>query len=693
MRPAVRNALRLVAVVLVAGAAGAGVLLATGSDVGVGLAGVGVPLAVAAAIVVYVQRTVNKNATSPGEFVRDRARNTAATFRDELTAYQRRRGQHPEWDTERLDTQVQQLVDDFAAAGVQVSPDDGTFTVDDPSSPKEFDKLEDEVAEFARQRDESFVSFAQSEVRAAADAVDRLAPTVLDADEVESVSASRVPSEPDGAASTLSDARETARETVERAASRVEETIQEYDGDPATIRDGLESARTAAADGRVTDAVSEIERATSAAEAAVETEFTDRRTAVEELVETVESSVVDEYVDADSLATVSAVGDDVRGVDSAMEREALSDAESRLRTACREMVEQLQSDLDAHIETIQRADIPVGFYTVPPAAGTDYAGRLRSAEDLSSFRSSWVAAVGELADAVETAEQKAAVADSYGMVADQIEETLRMSGRVEGADLRVAEPAQFMELYADANPDTEYDPREPSLSAPGGGQTYDLTVTARLADNDGSQYEFQIDVVGGDERRTARARDFVATRETFDRLPYGEYEVTATVDDDAFPAVTETVAVQSDTETTLSVERQSVADRVCGRDRADVRDQLPTVTTELERRFDEESHLSPEMDLPVRDEYVPCLLALWAEGTDHDARIDDGRVLVYDHDDLTEKVEYALAQSVVDDGDRMRFDTIRSRYLSVPVSDDLLETVVRETGLDVRVEGTEVCPA
>lgn len=693
MRPAVRNALRLVAVVLVAGGVGAGVLLATGSNVGVGLAGVGVPLVVAAAIVVYVQRTVNQNATSPGEFVRDRARNTAGQLRDELTTYERRRGQHPEWDTTQLDTQVEQLVDDFAAAGVQVSPEDGTFTVDEPGNPREFDTLEDEVAEFARQRDESFVSFVETAVGRAATALDRLSPGVLDPDEVESVPASAVPSEPDGAATTLSEARDTARETVERAADRVEETIQEYDGDPTTIRDHLETARTAAADGRVEEAVGEIERATSAAEAAVETEFTDRRQAVEELVETVESSVVDEYVDADSVATVSTVGDDVSDVDSALEREALATAESQLRTACREMVEQLQADLDGHIETIQRADIPVGFYTVPPAAGTDYAGRLQSTSDVSSFRSTWVDAVGALTDAVETASSKAAVADTYGMVADQMDETLRTSGRVEGSDLRVAEPEQFMELYADANPETEYDPRGPTLTAPGGGETYTLDATARLGDNDGSKYEFQIDVSGGDERRTARTRDFVATQETFDRLPYGEYEVTATVDDDAFPTVSETVAVQSDTEVTLSLTRQSVADRVCGRDRATVRDQLPTVTTELERRFEQESHLSPEMDLPVTDEYVPCLLALWAEGTNHDAQIDDGRVLVYDHDDLTEKVEYALAQSVVDGGETMRFDTIRSRYLSVPVSDDLLETVVRETGLDVAVDGAEVRPA
>jgi hypothetical protein len=693
MRPAVGNALRLVAVVLLAGAVGAGVLLATGSDIGVGLAGIGVPLVVAIGIAVYVQMTINQNATTPGEFVHDRARSAATTFRDEVTAYNRRRSQHPEWETGRLDTQVDQLVDDFAAAGVTVSPDDGTFEVDEPSNPREFDSLEEAVSEFARQRDAAFEEFVESELRRADDALDRLAPDVLAAEEVESVPPSATPSDPDDAAATLSEARETARDTVERAANRVEETIQEYDGDPATIRESLEQAESAAADGNIETAVAKIEQATSAAEAAVGEAFDDRREAVEALVETVDQSVVETYVDREHVDAVREVGDEISDVDTAMDRSALEDAERRLREHCRAMVEQLQSDLDANIETIQRADIPVGFYTVPAAAGHDYTGQLRSAEDLSAFRTTWVDAVGALTDAVETATEKASVADSYGMIADEIDETLRTTGRVEGSDLRVASPAQFMELYADANPEVEYDPSGPTLSAPGGSETYTLTVTARLADNDGSQYEFRLDVDGESDNRTARATDYVATRESFERLPYGEYEVTATVDDGAFPTVSETVRVTADTELELAVERQSVADRVCGRDRDDVRDQLPTVAGELERTFDRESHLVPEMEFPVTDEYVPCLLALWAEETDHDARIDDGRVLVYDHDELVERVEHAVRQSVVDGGETLAFETIRSRYLSVPVSDDLLETVVRGAGLDVTVESGEVTPA
>ena len=692
MRPAVGNALRLVAVVLLAGGVGASVLLATGSDIGVGLAGVGVPLVVAVGIAVYVQMTINQNATTPGEFVHDRARSAATTFRDEVTTYNRRRGHHPAWETGRLDTQVDQLVDDFAAAGVTVSPDDGTFEIDDPSNPREFDSLEEAVSEFARQRDASFEEFVETEIRRADDALGRLAPDVLPASDIDSVPPSATPSDPDDAAATLSEARETGRATVERAANQVAETIQQYDGDPATIRESLDRAESAAADGQIETAVEAIEQATSTAEAAVGEAFDDRRETVEALVETVDQSVVETYVDREHVEAVSEIGDEIGDIDTAMDQSALADAERRLRKHCRATVEQLQADLDANIETIQRADIPVGFYTVPAAAGRDYAGQLRSAEDLSVFRTTWVDAVGALTDAVETATEKASVADSYGMVEDEIDETLRTTGRVEGSSLRVASPEQFMQLYADANPEVEYDPSGPTLSAPGGSETYTLTVTARLADNDGSQYEFQLDVDGESDHRTARATDYVATRESFERLSYGEYEVTATVDDGSFPTVSETVRVTADREVELTVERQSVAQRVCGRDRDAVREQIPTVAGELERTFDRESHLAPEMEFPITDEYVPCLLALWAEEAGHDARLDDGRVLVYDHDELVERVEHAVRQSVVDGGETLTFETIRSRYLSVPISDGLLETVIRGTGLDVTVERREVQP-
>lgn len=690
----------LVGVAVLVGLLGAGVVLIAGLELGVWIVVLGVPAVVIAGVVVYVRGVVNRESTGTSEFLEDRARNTGVQFRETVTTYTQLRESYPGWETDALDAQLDGLADDFAAAGVQVNTHDGGFTVEDPSSPREFEQLESDVSAFADARDESFRKFAREEIRSMETALAELTPEIL-ADGAASVATpEEVPDDggPEAVERVIERVRSGGVDRIETATEAIEETITEYERDPDTIREQLDAATASAEQASFDEAVRQLGQATSVVESEVGGEFAADREAMEQLIETVNNSRAGEFVSEDRLDEVAHVTEELRGVGSAMDTDRLADLEARLRRACQGMIGELSSDLDEDIRTISSADVPVGFYEAPPAAGTDYETELAGVESLETFRMEWLSAVGELTDALETASEKAAVADSYSMIADRIDDRLRTDGRVTGDDLPVTNPAQFMQLYAESADEVTYDATVPALSVPGGGETYDLTVRAQLADHDGSQHGFDVRVSGDGYDETRHHEEYVASQSQFRNLPYGEYDLTVSVADDAFADATRSVRVTSDETVTVEIERLSLAERVCGGDRSAVEAQLPTVAAQLESRFEEQSdtpderYLTADMDLPVTDEYAPCLLALWADEEGHDARLDGGRVLVYDHDGVAQRVTYAVEERVVTGGETITLEAIRDGYLSVPVSNELIETIIDDAGLAVTIEGREVRP-
>lgn len=678
------------------GVLGAAVLLVLGSQLGVWIVAVGVPLVIVGGVALYVQGVVNRDSTGTTEFLTDRARNTAVEFREAVTSYTRTREEYPRWNTGELDARLSGLADDFEAAGVSVSVTDGTFTVNDPGNPRDFDELERAVSSFVTERDESFREFVRAEIHTANASLDRLAPETLAADETTVADPTDVGDDAgiDAAERVLQRARDAAREQVDAASERVEETITEYDRDPSVIRQQLESATASAADADFEEAVAQIERATSVLETEVGGEFSANQEAIRAMIDTVRDARVDAFVSRDRLATVDEIDESVATVGSAMDTDRLDELDRRLRETCLGMIEELQADLDAAIDTIGDADIPVGFYTVPPAAGTDYRSQLRGTDELSTFRREWLQAVGELTDALDEAQQKATVAESYGTIADRIESALQTSGRVTGDDLPVREPTQFMQLYAADASEVSYDPSVPVLSAPGGGETYEVTVQASLASHDGTEHRFQITLTGEEFEETRHQREYIAAQAGFQNVPYGEYEVRVTLDDEAYPTIEQSVRVTANRTVDVELSKLSLVDRVCGSDRAAIESQLSTVSDELTTQYRRgEEYLTASDDLPVTQEYAPCLLALWADEEGYDARLDGGEVLVYDHDGVTARVEQAVRDRVLRDDERIRIETIRSNYLSVPVSDELVTEIIQSSGLAVSVEDGEVAPA
>ncbi|MFC6784430.1 hypothetical protein ACFQFH_02615 [Halobaculum halobium] len=692
MKRQYKAALGIGGIVLATALVGLVSFLYFGSQIGVYVIGVGAPLAVVASIGLYVRGVLTRDNTSQGDFVQEAARAAAEAFRTELTTYNGLTATHDRWEPGELETRARQIADDFADAGVAVDVSAATISVDSPGRVQEFDKLQADVSAFADDRDESFAEFGRSQIEHARQGARSVNESVLDGTGVpismtsDNVPAGATPEETERAVST---AREEAAGVFEDAVDRIEATVDEYDGDAARIESHLDTARECIEDADWDGASAAIADAQGDAESEVSAAFTADRESIDKLLSTIDSVDVDRYAADEDLRTVEEARETLAGIDSALASDELDAVGEDVRRAATSVVATLETELETDVEVIREANVPVGFYTAPPAVATDFEARLRETEDLDAFREEWLAAAGELTEAVEAAETKASVADSYDMVEDRIDEGIRTDGRVTGDDLPVRDPTPFLELYAEGESEVEFDPSVPAVVVDGGGESFDVTVTAQLATSTGDEHELVIELSGDgvDERETAST--YVATESTFEDVPYGEYTVSGSTPTEEFADQAETIQVADDESVELVLEEVGLRERVCGGNAEDVRSQLPTVAPKLETGFAADEYLTPESDIPVADEYVPCLLVLWAEEEGHEAALDDGRVLVYDHDQFRSRLDTITTHNL-SDGDTMTYDEMRRKFLSVPASDDLIRTTLRELDVDVDADETGV---
>lgn len=675
-------ALGIGGIVLMTVLIGLGVFLYFGSQAGVYVIGIGAPLVVVIATGLYVQQVLNRGSTSQSDFVQQAARSAGKAFRDELTVFNRLESTYSRWEPDTVQTQAQQLAADFGDAGVDVDLDAATFTIQSPDRVQEFDRLEEEVDAFAASRDEEFLSFAGSEINRARDG----AATVTDSAGINDLNEN---ASLEAAERMLSDARETAAMAYREAAERIESALEEYDGDRARVESHLTNAHELIESHDWEGALNALRQAHQTTESEVYEAFSADYETVEQLLSTVESVDVEPYADERDIETFVEARARLNDIDTVLAGDELDALETEVRAAAGRVIATLEDELQRHISVIRDADVPKEFYTVPSAAATDYGERLAETDHLAAFREGWLSVTGELLEAIEKAERKASVADSYAIVEERIIDELRSTGQVTGTDLPVREPEQFMSLYADTHPEVEYDSVTPELLAPDSGESYELTVNARLASANDEEHELVTALSGkGVERQKTTSTD-VGTETTFKDVSYGEYTVAARTPSEAFTDQEQTVNLANDESLDLVLSKVSLRDRVCDGDEDEVRNQLSTVSDRLTEEFEREEYLTPESSIRIADEYIPCLLVLWAEETGHEARMDDGQLLVYDDEQFRSRLETITTHNLTD-GDTMTYNAMRRKFLSVPASDELIAGTLRELNTGVSIGETGV---
>lgn len=682
MRNDVSFTLRIGGIVIATAALGLGVFLYVGSTAGVYALTVGIPAVIVGAAVVYARRERPAGSQRTTRYFEEKAEAVGGRMRSLLDRYDRLDQRLEEWDGDEVDDELTHALDRFAEAGVEFDRATNRFDVTGSGQVRDLERLDDRIDELR----EELASSAARGVERKRDACVRAQRELRDAGLVDDV---REPpaADADAADDVLGEIEtydDRLRDAVDEAVDELRAIASENDhpGDAVERGDGaarsaLDRGDYAAVAAALIDAREELERDLSS-------DFESERETLEALIDTVTSSVVDDYVRPGLVDDVRGVQRELDDVDTALELAEIERLARRARDRCTEMVEDMGDDLTAAMDALSSADVPDGYYEYQSASDEAYASRLRSTDDLDEYRREWLTAVGELSEALDAVEEKAAVAEAFGPVSDDIEDRLRESGRVEPDDLRVKQPAEFMELYAAEADDVAYEPTTPALVADDFGETHEVTVRAGFAE-------------GGPERPVSVALDGSAfsaseTFEThlldvvhFEDVPYGEYELTVSTSEVGYETIERTVSLSADEEFEALLNEVTLRESVCDGIEQDARDALDDAVGLFGDRYEEAEYLSETMDLPMDDEYVPCLLALYAEREGLTARRVDGEVLVYDSEQFANRLSNIMRHNL-GSGESMSYEEIRNRYLSVPASKDLITETLEGSAVGPEVD-------
>ncbi|QLH76562.1 hypothetical protein HZS55_04245 [Halosimplex rubrum] len=680
MRPATRAVGGIFLLVVLGGAVSAGVFVSVGSQVAVWSTVAIVPLLVAAGAL-WVRNTIHTTGTSQTEYAKRRAREVGEQFKQFWERRERVHEAYPELFAQGDSLSVDGVVTDLAERGIEFDTDTGALSLSDRHRDlEEINRLEGEIESLEDRLDAEIADRVRDEVGRVNAEFDRLsdlvavdppcvAADVADPDETDDFQWRAVGEQ-------YTAHREWADETVDAAVDRVRSTLESADDvDEATVADHLDDARSARAAGEYAAAVDALLRARDVLRQTGEDVFRSETAALESLVGTVRDSGALRYADDSRVEDLEAVAAEADALDSAMDMDAVGSARADLRRVCLAVLEDLSSDVSSRLAALDRADPPEGYYDRPDAADIDYAARLRDVDDLETFEQRWGTAAEQLTEALDALGPKAEVVGAYDQVAERIEEELRSTGTVEGADLPVREhEEQFLGLYYRQNDGVEFDPSAPLLTTGAdGGETHTLEVTVRF-ETGGSERAATVSVAGPGFEDERTVETHLATTVTFSEVPFGEYTVTATPGvDDSSPATT-TVTLDGDAECKLEMADVTLRDRLC-----DDIDDPDTYLSELGDRFadefDAEGHLSSAMSFPIDDDYAPCLLAVWADREGHSVTLADDTVLVYDERTLRQEIENVI-QYNLEAGETVAFDKLRDTFLSAPVPDEELTALV-----------------
>lgn len=692
MKQQLRVALAIGGVAVTTAVIGLGVFLYVGSQLGVYIIGIGTPLVVISGIGLYVRGVVARDTTSTGQIIEQRARSVASKFRDELLGFNRMWQQYSRWEAEPVQTKAETIRADLSEAGVEFDLQTGEFEVKQPHQIQQFSELEPDIVDFADLVEREFEGFATAELNRAQTEVENVSEDVLRTNpETPPVTSTDI--ETADSVSMIHEQLESLDDYMERvyadAISRIRSTLDGFNGDRDIVTSELEAVQTAVGNRNWAEATASLERAKTTLDSEVSEEFSGARESLEALLSTIESVDLGPHVPQSELEDLAYIRQELQSVESAIDAEKLDRLWKQTRSAATALIRSLEAKIQEDADVISQADVPVGFYTMPPVAAEDYTDQLQSTGSVEEFRQTWLEAAGQLPDAVETSDSRASVAESYEMIADQIESQLGSTGRVTATDLPVKEPIAFFELYAENHSSVSFNPATPELVASGGGDTYEVEITAQFPVSTGEEQPIEVSLSGDSWSETITDETYIATVATFDEVPYGEYDVSVDTPVDQYATVSDSLTVNQETTAEFELAELSIVEQVCGSNETELRDQLPTVAPKLTEQFEQQQYLSPELQFPIADELLPCLLAIWAEENEYTPVIDNGEILVYDHAQFRSRLD-AFISSNLADGDTMDYETLRSKFLDVPASDELIASTLRELELDATVEPTQV---
>lgn len=688
MNASLRTVLSIGGTVLLAAAIGAAVFVFTGATEVVWATMIGIPLLVVLGMTLYVRGLITRNKTSEQQYVRKRGRSVAELFQEHLRTLNDLQQTYPSWSP-NLDARRESLIGDFRKEGVEFDPNSGSFELTDSvdsADVEEFERLETEADMFHNEYKDRFEEFVRSELSEIETAIERLEAVDL-VDRTPSVE-----SPPAGASlPTFQDTLDEHREVAETSTTAAIETVREMSrgenrpDDIEFIEDELEAAETARDQHEYTAAADSILEARDRLREQFSGSFDTERTQLLDLLDAVLDSKIDQYVDADYVNDVEAMKRDIEALDSALEITELTRKRTQLRETCIAIIRSLERDLDDAVRTLQGEELPAGYYTVPEIVDESPTRTLENSEEFATFTAEWADSAARLTDALEEASTKASVVSAYDDFSKQIETELQQTGEVTADDLPVRHAEQFLGLYNRQNPSVEYNPTTETLRR-GDVDQYEVTVTVQYErGGDPRMATVTLDGANYSEQRQVETR--VSGEVAFTDAPHGTYTLVAEPGADEFAPVSREIVVDKDTNATVEFAEQSVRERLCAEFDQDMEEHIPAIDSQVSSTFEEQGYVSTDMELPVRAEYEPCLMATWGEQNGYDVTERGQEIIVYDRGEVRRELENVVRYNI-SAGEELGFDEVRTKFLTVPIPDETIRDIVNELQIEADVTTT-----
>lgn len=688
MKPRHKMTLGMFLLVLGAGALSAGILYVEGSQAAVYAQVAVVPLLVVVGYL-WVNRTVKATGTSRTEFERRKARKLGEQFSDVWQLAQQLENQYEddgitdaEWE------ELERYATELESSGIAIDRSTGSFDISNRKlgTLEEINRLENETESLDEWLLGEFTENVRNRITAVNTTLDRLSGLVSDPETVDQSAVPEAGPDADSETSSwhetgnwLADCYQAADEVIEEGCGAIQEALMSTEDtvDPQ-VEQLLSDARQAGTARQYDEAVAAILDARDAVERDTARSFDDQQDALETLLATASGKSLDRYLGPSFQETLDEYRNELASFDDAIEIAELRQLREDVRESCTDIVDELQGQLDTALETLESADVPDGWYERPPAAETNYVRTLQAATDIAAFHGEFDTAVDSLLGALDAVKPKAGVVTGFDRMESQITETLRTEGVVTEEDLPVSElQEQFLGLYYRKHMDeVEFDPDVPRLSMVDGGESYDVHVTVAFPEG-GQEREVTV-TLDGKTTLTETCRTPLVAEASFADVPYGEYTVRVEPTDEEYSAVERTVTVEDDVTVEIELEQLSLRDQLCDGVAIDIDQILSNLSTRFETTFDDEGYLSTAMSFPVDEEYVPCLMAVWAQRQGYEATRYDGDVIVYDAELLRKEIENVVRYNL-DVGDAKTYDELRSNFLSAPVADSTVEELVRSS--------------
>ena len=677
MRSTRRDALLAGGVVVARAVVGVAVFLFSGSQGAVLFFVAGVPVILIVGGIAWHRRETRSSGTESPR-IKSMTDDLAGDVRELFTTYQRLDAETP-WDPSEQMEAVQEIQRDLENRGFEISVDsDGVSVevVEYSMGIGAISKQRENIRSVLDSLESGYRDDVESEIETMNDQLDRLiAENLLDpstANGIDGVGGAGM--DPQRLTDVLQDRRRTFQNLLDDAVGRVHDVTGPAVVDWEQVTNQIAAGRYAAA----TDLVVEPG-----------TEMPDpgpKKTDLLDLIDAVNASVATQYADPSRFETLESVRSEVEAIDSAYEMEEL---EATLRPqavqTCTEIIDDLRGELIDYVEMFSRPEIPDGFFERPSILDRSLKEQLLNASDIEAFRERWSGIVDDLAAALSTAAEREGALQAYGDIVDVVERTLATDGEVTVADVPYDPAEPIMRLYAHRNADVTFLENRPALTqgADIAGQEFDLDVDLRLDPPESREVTVGVTIRDETHQRTQTLDG--AGRISFDGILGGEATVTASADDDRFGSRETELVLDRDRTVEFRLAEETAIDRLCAGVQTNAELLLSEVKDDIAARYETEQYLTDGMDLGVQDEYVACVLALWADDAGLSVRVEDDTVLVYDRQRMQNQL-VDLTEQRVGNGEELMYEEIRERFLKPPASDDLIRDILAQAELGIEVE-------